>query len=826
MALSANLAMTTRPYTFYGRVSNTYKLPGHAIKYLITALAVSLHLLIPVYGFAQGRANDIRKQLEQLRSPIPLVRETAERALGRISPEAKEDVSILIAFLENKDEVRNTRRDAAGVLGEIKAKEAVSALIATLKDEDRDVRRAAAQALGKIGSEEAVQKLGEALKDGEPLVRETAVRALDIIGPKAKEAVSALIAALKDENRDVRRAAAQALVDFSERAFYANNTVLLPQLREAYKALKDHNDSEIKRDLDIKRQAAEEIRKLGHSDRELNQQVAAITQALKDHNLEQQAVRIKRALDYLELLWWNGLIEKILSRAFDNPYASIPVAAYLLLLICQLLIFWLRPLWFLHITTSLSRYEPKIMTRNIEFSLPLRHLLIVSLFHYRNRVLDRWVRQHLDRARENFKNRKPVKQRKAHVRIPTMLADQTCESISPADLQPIFNKPKVTVLITGEGGVGKTSLACQMATWATEDEPEDRLCKTHRMLPVLIEGNLAMREDKKEAFTEAIRGHLEDLIGLPEAVPEEMLLQLLRKRRVLVIIDALSELDDSTRRSISPVQPDFPVAALVATTRIDDDLGGATKTIIRPLRLKGDRLSSFMHSYLVQLGKRDKFTKEEFSEGCHRLSQIIGERDIIVLIATMYAKQMIAFKEPPSDPDFPHTLPDLMLSYVKSINKKVQADKRDTRSVLSAAKILAWGCLNKNCRPSAAKRDDVLKALKEQPDREAMLEYLEDRLHLIQTTGAAGEMVRFSLDPLAEYLAGLHLIESCGKRVSQWQKILDLIKAQLAAPETIKGFLLALLDCCEHHGQEHGVPLSVIEEIRLLLNSVPEPVLA
>ena len=64
------------------------------------------------------------------------------------------------------------------------------------------------------------------------------------------------------------------------------------------------------------------------------------------------------------------------------------------------------------------------------------------------------------------------------------------EGISAKAFQPIFDKKKVTLLIVGEGGAGKTSLACQMATWAMAEEPEQRLCKTHQMLPVLIEANL------------------------------------------------------------------------------------------------------------------------------------------------------------------------------------------------------------------------------------------------------------------------------------------------------------------------------------------------
>lgn len=529
---------------------------------------------------------------------------------------------------------------------------------------------------------------------------------------------------------------------------------------------------------------------------------------------------MKRTIDYFESLWWVELREKILLWISGHQTVSGIIGAYLILLVFWSLVFWLRPLWLLPVSAFLSRYEPKIKTQNMEIGLPLRHLLLVSLFHYRKSVLDQWVRKHLATARENFANRRTVKERKTYVSTPTMTNEEICDGLSPALLHLIFDKPKSTVLISGEGGAGKTSLACQMALWAMDDESENRLCKSHRMLPVLIEGNLEPQADGKNAFIESIRGHLRELIGVPDEIPEEFLLHLLRKRRVLVIVDSLSELEEGTRRIVKPAQPDFPVAALIVTSRIDDVLGGASKTIIKPLRLNKDRLSFFMDRYLEQRGKQFE-TDEELFESCRNLSQLIGERDITALIAKMYAELKIASKEQTSDLDLPRNLPDLMQGYAGNINESVKAGRRETREVLRAAKAIAWECLRKTYRPTPAGRDYALRALRREADAEAMLVYLEERLQLVQTTGAAKDAIRFSLDPLAEYLASLHLVEHCNNSVSRWQEITDVLRAEPGAPELIKGFLLALEDCCKHHGQEHGVPGFAIEAINQLLKPAP-----
>jgi HEAT repeat protein len=100
------------------------------------------------------------------------------------------------------------RQAAASALGQIRDARAVEPLIAALKDQDRAVRRAAAGALVQIGAR-AVEPLIAALRDDYWAVRRAAAEALGQIGDAP--AVEPLIAALKDSAGAVRRAAAEAL---------------------------------------------------------------------------------------------------------------------------------------------------------------------------------------------------------------------------------------------------------------------------------------------------------------------------------------------------------------------------------------------------------------------------------------------------------------------------------------------------------------------------------------------------------------------------------------------------------------------------------------
>src|SRR5262249_37505541 len=113
---------------------------------------------------------------------------------------------------------------------------AVPELIAALQDvkNDRFTRRYAALALGNAGGsdDETIKALAAVFGDGKalPELRVDVARVLGGMGKAALEAVPALVAGLKDPNRDVRREAAAALDQLETAAKPA-----LPALRAALK---------------------------------------------------------------------------------------------------------------------------------------------------------------------------------------------------------------------------------------------------------------------------------------------------------------------------------------------------------------------------------------------------------------------------------------------------------------------------------------------------------------------------------------------------------------------------------------------------------------
>jgi HEAT repeat protein len=144
----------------------------------------------------------------------------------------------LSAWVEQlADRSATARQEAAEALGQIgpAAKPAVGALIAALGDTDDAVRDAAAETLAVFGKD-AVGPLTAALKHTDASVRRGAAAALGHMGPDARDAVPALIAMVKnDADSDVREAVVRALGSIGPDAKAA-----APALRDALTDKEQH----------------------------------------------------------------------------------------------------------------------------------------------------------------------------------------------------------------------------------------------------------------------------------------------------------------------------------------------------------------------------------------------------------------------------------------------------------------------------------------------------------------------------------------------------------------------------------------------------------
>ncbi len=826
-----------------------------AITVLITALEGDPHKSVRIAAIeALGKIQPTTKAITSSlikALQTPGIAQEVLYTLGKIQPVSPETEHAVIRILKDRSQEGEIRRVAAIVLGEMSplSPNAVDALIEVVSELDEDVAASAARTLGRITPRpeetKIVLALTTALQESDNyLVRIAAVEACRALG---KPAITPLIDVLsQDPHGTVRLTAAQALRDIAQTSEKPDNRIMqafiqvlahdkdwhvraqavenLGTFRPASKdivppltqALSDGHDK-------VKLIAAENIVNVALSLRdagnvgavdELNTALAALS-AHNNTEVRFYTESMQRTVEHLELVLWNQILDDAKTWIKNNPWAP----AYGVWVFVWLLIYWIHPITILTAATYLKPITEHLRLPSWlgSIKVPIEYVLIIGFLKFRLRVLDAWVARYIETARERFEQKPSVRDRAVHITMPVLIDGKFVAALSAEHLRNIFDLTQLrSLLIWGEGGSGKTSLACQIARWSMDEDRNKRIAR-HLMLPVLLEDEIEKKPEAsaETAFSEAVGGGLKDLIGERIDISAELLKALLNRYRILVIVDRLSEMSETTRKVIQPAASDFPAGALVVTSRIHEPLGEIVRTEIKPLRVAyGDLLASFINAYLISKDKRDLFDEREFYGACLRISTTVGERETTVLLAKLFAEQMIDAKERGRLSELADTIPDLMLHYVNVLNRTVAKEIRlDDRTVRHIAESVAWQCLKRLYRTSPARIKDVLSAIDTQtPEHE--LNYIETRLRLVETVPPAEDYVRFLLHPLAEYLAGRYLVETYSDDLDKWQLFLKNLDQVPGDPQAIRGFLLAVLECCRAYGEDRNVPGFVIPELQ------------
>ena len=183
--------------------------------------------------------------------------------------------------------------------------------------------------------------------------------------------------------------------------------------------------------------------------------------------------------------WRRALWPALLDAASAHKAVAAVTVVIVLLACLWSVLLWAYPLGLLAILRTSDLGEFTLW--GLKFRA-LEYALLLPLFAYRERVLDAWLEDCLPHARKFFQEREIQKGREVWVELAVKLNGDVIRKLSPADLKPIFLRETVQMLIHGEGGAGKTSLACHIAYWGMSENRELRL-RPHYMLSLLIDHN-------------------------------------------------------------------------------------------------------------------------------------------------------------------------------------------------------------------------------------------------------------------------------------------------------------------------------------------------
>ena len=442
------------------------------------------------------------------------------------------------------------------------------------------------------------------------------------------------------------------------------------------------------------------------------------------------------------------------------------------------IVLWLWPTrWLLDLIYSLDddRGRSRLLSRVLRRAFPVEKAAV--------RYTGRWIRSRLPQVRRRFEAHYESASKDypafvpGMVRLPgTVSFDEHSEvKAEPAELKRLFRDRGIPILISGDGGIGKTSLAMQMCRWAMDDK--DPLSTVGPMIPVFFQATQPL----SDRLLDDISHQLRTLVG-GEELREWLVKALLASGRILVVIDDISErLPPPSTQAIYRAQQDLPISAMIVTRRHDDpDLVPRKHIEVREFR--ADQIRSFLETYFKERNVALP-AAATLGELAARFGELTDRHTNSAFFLKLFCDQMI-------DSNFAATrcnLATLVRSYLMRVNRHRRGNEPDDEGVYRLYGAFACTALEANeFGTGPISRRAAAAALGDEP---AALDYLTTRLRLVSPDEDDRGQLRCTTPTLGLYVAAMTYADRCGSSIEQWE---GLIGRVASAKESGTGLAIAL----------------------------------
>jgi ABC-type amino acid transport substrate-binding protein len=481
------------------------------------------------------------------------------------------------------------------------------------------------------------------------------------------------------------------------------------------------------------------------------------------------------------------------------------------------------PLAVFRISSRLRSFDIQLKWGPIE-KFAVRALVPAALADSSGRVLDALIIHRNRTILENFVDRKTVKERAVFFAPQFAISGDFVEVGGIEErrrelitrLRSVFEKPNAALLITSEGGGGKTSLACWIGRNALQPHARDKrdeLIFPRITVPVILEGKI------EQDLTDTIHAQIQALLAME--LPKDIAMSLLINGRAFVIIDGYSELDEESRAKLSSLSPKLPRFKLIVTSRRTEVLfGGVATTELSPRKLAGPTLAQFLQAWLVHLGIRERFSSARFFECCSRLSQLSGSSGVPPLFVSLYAQLLLSLADKPAA-QLPilKGVSGLFLDYVNQVNHAIGADRVPDPTVHKALRTIAWLCVKNTYQPHACARSEAHSKFEGVGLSASLIDYAVGKLGLIETIRPAQVNLRFALDPLAEFFAASHLFNDCAFSGAEWKHLFDFFSDEKNIADCA-GFARAILSAENFESGTAAAPKPFLSRLNRLRDHI------
>ena len=435
-------------------------------------------------------------------------------------------------------------------------------------------------------------------------------------------------------------------------------------------------------------------------------------------------------------------------------------------------------------------------------------------------VLDAWVATRAADAGEAILSKRVAAERSVFVDLPVTLEEKDGFEAVPKRsgvvdmVRTVLGRKPGVMAVCGAGGGGKTTFAAQVARWAWSEDEKERAFR-HRAIPVWIDFDT---RDLLGAVIEELRKMVRR-----DETDEDIVKALLASKRVLVIVDGLTERRRETQLHIWHIYgKEVEFNALVLTGRVEPNMERVP--VVRLSLIEDRTIRSFIGQYAASAHRNVKFTDRTQDEIASRVLAIVGQRErkvpmtpLLVCLFVKSAAEQIERDGKFELDNYVESVPETVIDYLKSVNPQYEdtPDRLDDAFMIAVVKALSRAAIEPDFVPGDLESEEIGGAIERarskyldgsgsaRVDAETIVRRLVANDVLEKRSVAGNEWLRFKFDPIAEYMAAIDFLEDCGPRDADWAALFQKLERKDFAGA---GFLSCLFDVVSTYADSFAVP--------------------
>ena len=332
-------------------------------------------------------------------------------------------------------------------------------------------------------------------------------------------------------------------------------------------------------------------------------------------------------------------------------------------------------------------------------------------------ILDAWVKRRVELARVAIDAKTTVQKRSVVVEMPVTLDIGREHRVGASTLELVamvrdaLACERGLVAVCGPGGGGKTTLAAQIARWTCTDNEAERILG-HAAIPVWIES------DTSDLVGDVVT-ELRTMVGAAE-VDRTIVGVLLVAKRILVVVDGLTERNDDTRSHIFGIYgTNVEVNALILTGREKPLMERVA--ILRPSLVSEETIDRFIEEYARCEYPGTELCRETQDAVARRALSIVAQRGkrvpmtpLLACLLVDSAVDLIRRDGRFNPAKYVKSVPETIIDYLFRVNPQDDdaPDRLENEFMILVAKALSRAALTPNFVPRDLHPRDVADAIR------------------------------------------------------------------------------------------------------------------